>query len=67
MKYLSATILIFILVSCNNSQHSYTGEQVASYKKDFEIYVKEKNEYCKSDDSPLLKEDIPGFDRFALL
>ena len=61
MKYLFVAISILLVVSCNNNQHTYTKEQVAKYKQEFENYVKEKNEYCKSEDSPLLKEDITGF------
>jgi len=61
MKYLVMVIPFLILFSCSNKQHSYTDDQVIQYKQDFEKYIKEKDDYCKSDDSPLLKEDIPNF------
>lgn len=61
MKYLIIIFSTIILFSCTNKQHSYTDEQVAQFQQDFEKYVIEKNDYCKSDDSPLLKGDIPNF------
>ena len=61
MKYLILTLSFLILFSCSKKQHSYTDEQVAQFTQDFEKYVEEKNEYCKSDKSPLLKGDIPDF------
>lgn len=50
-----------ILFSCSKKQHSYTNEQVEKFKHDFEKYVAEKNEYCKSNESPLKMENIKGF------
>jgi len=61
MKYLILTFSILILFSCSKKQHSYSDEQVAQFKQDFEKYINEKNEYCKSNDSPLLKDDKPDF------
>jgi len=61
MRYLVLIFSILIIVSCSNKQHSYSDEQVVQFKQDFEKYIIEKNEYCKSDDSPLLRSDIPNF------
>jgi len=61
MKYFILSLLILVIFSCSNKQHSYSDEQVAPFKQEFEKYVSEKNEYCISDDSPILKSDKPGF------
>lgn len=61
MKHLIFSLLILLLVSCSNRQHSYSDEQVAQFEQDFKKYVNEKNKYCKSDESPILESDKPGF------
>jgi uncharacterized protein len=62
MKYLLLVFSVIMMISCTNQQHAYNDEQVVQFKHEFEKYVKEKNEYLKSEDnSPLLKEDRPDF------
>jgi uncharacterized protein len=61
MKYLIITFSSLILFSCGNKQHSYTDEQVAQFEQDFEKYIVEQYEFCKSEDSPLLEDDKPDF------
>ncbi len=61
MKYLIFVLLNLILFSCSNIQHSYTDEQVKRFKQDFDKYLSEQNEFCKSDDSPILETDKPEF------
>jgi uncharacterized protein (DUF1684 family) len=61
MKNLILLLAFIVLCSCNKPHHKYTDEQVENYKNEFEKYVAEKNEYFKSDESPLLEEDIPNF------
>ena len=61
MRFLIVLFLSLIIISCTNKQHSYTNEQLKEFKQNFAKYVVEKNDYCKSNDSPLLKNDIPDF------
>lgn len=62
MKYVVIITMISIIFSCTQKQHSYSDEQVAQFKQDFEKYIIDKDDYCKSEDSPLLKDDIPNFE-----
>ena len=61
MKNLILFLAYIVIWSCNSPQHKYTDEQVSTFKNEFEKYVAEKNEYFRSDESPLLEEDIPDF------
>ena len=61
VKYLILPLISLIIFSCNQKQHSYTDDQVVQFKQEFENYLDEQFTYFKSDKSPLLEDDKPGF------